>query len=219
MKKRKGAKMNSLKIRSNLVVFGLAVVLTAIAMVVLLLPKIKQKPKVQVVQQVVVQRDTIYISDPSLARQVEYWRSRALATPNVPASSPKTIRDTLTIQLVKATPTTVRMDFGRDRLTVWTVRDSTIQVHTARLNSPSGTVLVSPAGVSLVRTRPVLAPFVEVEVQSRFTATRLTSDDLAGSISAGLRVRWARIQVQAGIVGAIPEMKARWVAGMSWEWL
>jgi len=208
---------NSIKI--NLVVFGLAVVLTAITVVALLLPKLKRKPQVQVVQQVVVQRDTIYISDPSLARQVEYWRARALATPNVPASPPKIIRDTLTIQLVKATPTTVRMDFGRDRLTVWTVRDSTIQVHTARLNSPSGTVLVSPAGVSLVRTRPVFAPFAGVEVQSRFTAGKRALDDLAGSISAGLRVRWARIQVQAGLMGIIPRMQACWGVSVSWEWL
>ena len=198
----------------QITIYALLIVLSALAVFLVLLPRLFQKSQVQVVQRIVVSpAETVYIADPAITRQVEYWRARALAPPNVKSTPAKIIRDTLTLTLVKATPTTVRMDFTRDYLTVWTVQDSTIQQWRARLNSPTGTVLISPIGVSVVRTRPVLVIFGSLDVAGNFGKPL----DLSTVIMAGVKLRWARWQVRAGLAGYLPELRAGWRAGVEVE--
>lgn len=193
--------------------YFILIALTALAVWLLLLPKMRAKPKVQVVQQVITQRETLTVQDPALAKQVEYWRGRALAPTNIPTTQEKIIRDTLTIALIEKTPVTIRLDIRRDYLIAYTVQDSLIQIHRARLNSPTGTVLITPLGVSLTHTRPIVAPFVSIALLGNL------GKPLNSTAEAwlGLKLRWARLQLRAGVLGSVPEMMARWKGEVEWE--
>jgi len=98
-------------------------------------------------------------------------------------------------------------------LSILTIQDSTIQQWRARLNSPTGTVLISPTGVSVVRTRPVLAIFGSLDVAGNFGKPL----DLSAVVMAGVKVRWARWQVRVGLAGYLPELRQAWRVGVEVE--